>query len=192
MYAHTIIGGRGYFVFYSVVGKRGKYRSAQIIIGREIILHYCDVGWRGEYRSYRSPTLEHSLHKLLLGGEIFLFTTLMWGEEGNIVGIQTRANRVGDCFLIFCWLVISNLCVLYLNIFWWCSCSMELSRKINVLHSDSYKKLLSPNCVSIPKHILISKFFWWSLCSKGLRRNRHFALSDSLPKFCHLQLLFCT
>ena len=36
---------------------------------------------------------------------------------------------------------------------------MELSRKINVLHSDSYKKLLSPNCVSIPKHILISKFF---------------------------------
>ena len=108
---------------------------------------------------YRSPTLEHSLHKLLLGGEIFLFTTLMWGEEGNIVGIQTRANRVGDCFLIFCWLVISNLCVLYLNIFWWCSCSMELSRKINVLHSDSYKKLLSPNCVSILKHILISKFF---------------------------------
>ena len=36
---------------------------------------------------------------------------------------------------------------------------MELSRKINVLHSDYYKKLLSPNCVSIPKHILISKFF---------------------------------
>ena len=70
-----------------------------------------------------------------------MFTTLMWGEEGNIVGIQTRANRVGDCFLIFCWLVISNLCVLYLNIFWWCSCSMELSRKTNVLHSDYYKKL---------------------------------------------------
>ena len=94
-------------------------------------------------------------------------------------------RRIYD-FLIFCWLVISNLCVLYLNIFWWCSCSMELSRKINVLHSDYYKKLLSPNCVSIPKHILISKFFWWSLCSKGLRRNRHFALSDSLQKFCHL------
>ena len=144
------------------------------------------IGWRGEYRSYRSPTLEHSLQKLLLGGEIFFvyYSDVGWRGE-----YSWHTNRVGDCFLIFCWLVISNLCVLYLNIFWWCSCSMELSRKINVLHSDSYKKLLSPNCVSILKHILISKFFWWSPYSRGLRRNR---LSDFLQKFCHLQLVFCT